>query len=330
MPIDVACPVCGAGYKLKDEFAGRKVRCPKCQNVIQVPEPMPVAEIAEDEPQYEVEPDYRDERPDRSTRAEVDPVFDLDKYLLRQKLWAIMDKYTVADEDGEPVMYVERPVYLAAGCLAMMAGFAVMGILGALVAFVAAALPKDAAVIAGIILGIGVIAVGLVVIIALYPKRHIHFYADKKMTEPLLKVLQDRKFILVNMTYTLVDPDGEVICKFRKNYLYNLFRKRWYIYRPDGELWCVVKEDSIILSLLRRTTGIILDEIPLLGLALAAALRTNFVFLRPGDDEHLGMFNRRLTLLDRYVLDMSDDEDRHVDRRVAVAMGVLLDTGERR
>jgi hypothetical protein len=44
----------------------------------------------------------------------------------------------------------------------------------------------------------------------------------------------------------------------------------------------------------------------------------------------VGEFNRKFTILDRYVLDLSRDSARALDRRVAVAMGVMLDTGERR
>jgi hypothetical protein len=69
--------------------------------------------------------------------------------------------------------------------------------------------------------------------------------------------------------------------------------------------------------MLRRLLG------PLFGL-----LRTNFVYLR--GDQMIGEFNRKMTLLDRYVLDMSADRNRHLDRRVALAVGVMLDTGERR
>ena len=35
MPIPVACP-CGRSLRVKDEFAGRKVRCPDCSNVLAV------------------------------------------------------------------------------------------------------------------------------------------------------------------------------------------------------------------------------------------------------------------------------------------------------
>jgi len=44
----------------------------------------------------------------------------------------------------------------------------------------------------------------------------------------------------------------------------------------------------------------------------------------------IGEFKRKFTILDRYVLDMSGDPQRLMDRRVALALGVMLDTGERR
>jgi hypothetical protein len=44
----------------------------------------------------------------------------------------------------------------------------------------------------------------------------------------------------------------------------------------------------------------------------------------------IGILNRSFTILDRYVLDMSPDAGNRIDRRLALAMGVMLDTGERR
>jgi predicted Zn finger-like uncharacterized protein len=37
MPISVVCDSCGATLKISDQFAGRKVKCPKCAGVIIVP-----------------------------------------------------------------------------------------------------------------------------------------------------------------------------------------------------------------------------------------------------------------------------------------------------
>ncbi len=38
MPISLTCS-CGRSLKARDEFAGRKVRCPDCKNVLEVPDP---------------------------------------------------------------------------------------------------------------------------------------------------------------------------------------------------------------------------------------------------------------------------------------------------
>jgi hypothetical protein len=54
-----------------------------------------------------------------------------------------------------------------------------------------------------------------------------------------------------------------------------------------------------------------------------------FIFCLPGG-QVVAEFNRKFTILDRYVLDLSKDSARVLDRRVALAMGVMLDTGERR
>jgi len=81
----------------------------------------------------------------------------------------------------------------------------------------------------------------------------------------------------------------------------------------------VALEDSILLSMLRRFFG------PLFGL-----LRTNFMIMSPDFSDVLGELNRKLTLFDKYVLDLTHDPDRLLDRRIALALGVMLDTGEHR
>ena len=128
---------------------------------------------------------------------------------------------------------------------------------------------------------------------------------------------QDAKFQLFVATYTVKDPAGKVLALLSKNYLYNAIRKRWYCHAPGGALLCTIKEDSIVLSIARRLLG------PMLGL-----LRTNFVLL--SDGMQIGQFDRQFTLFDRYVLDVSSDMRGILDRRVALAIGVMLDTGESR
>lgn len=41
MSIKVQCTNCNAGFKAKDELAGRRVKCPKCKHAISIPKPAP-------------------------------------------------------------------------------------------------------------------------------------------------------------------------------------------------------------------------------------------------------------------------------------------------
>ena len=295
MPISVTCR-CGNSYRLKDEFAGKVVRCPQCGETIRV------------------------EAAQRTTRPQADIAFDRDKFLLRQKHLAISEKYEVWDDEGRPILYIERPAHLARNLFACLAGLAAGIVFAIAVGAAAVAVPYEPLQVAlGILAGVGAIFVVFAVAIALYRKRHVTIYRDATRSEALLQVLQDRKVPLINATYTVNGRDGELLATLHKNYLYNIIRKRWYCRALDGSILCVAKEDSLILSLLRRFLG------PLLGV-----LRTNFVIQQGESDRVIGEFNRKFTILDRYVLDMAADPTRALDRRIALALGVMLDTGERR
>jgi hypothetical protein len=172
----------------------------------------------------------------------------------------------------------------------------------------------------GLTAGAVVLALGTVLVILVYPKRHVNMYLDKEKQNQVLKVYQDQKFAFINHQYTVADQNENILGIIRKNMLTDIFRKAWRVYNASGEkMIFLAREDSIIKSMLRRLMG------PMLGL-----LRTNFVLLRPNSEVVVGEFNRKLTLMDKYVLDLSADTNREVDRRLAVALAILLDTGERR
>lgn len=296
MSVRVVCQ-CGTSYELKDEFAGRLVKCPQCGRENRVP---PAAVAAQ---------------------PQADPVFDRDLFLLRQQLLRISETYDVGDEKGVNILFVVRPAHLPQNLGAMLAGLAVMGIIAYAAISIARLLPPDS-VIGGVIAMVGIVgalAAGAAVGIALSAKRHVTFYRDASKRDRLIDVLQDKKWQPITATYTVRDFKGKPIARLAKNWLYNLFRKRWYVYDPGGRLLYTAKEDSVILSLLRRLLG------PFFGL-----LRTNFLILRGDSEDILGEFKRKFTILDRYVLDMSADPQRQVDRRIALALGLMLDTGERR
>lgn len=301
MPVPVTC-VCGRAFTLKDEFAGRRLACPGCGTEIAVPAAAPVA-------------------------AQADAVFERDKFLLRQKRLAINEKYFVHDERDAPIMFVERPAHLlqrigagiAAAVVLLLMGIVAIGF--PMVALDGRGLPGWLMVpvlLAGI--AATVIATVAVAVVA-SPKRHVGFYRDATRSAPLLAVRQDSRFQPIRATFTVVDDAGMPLARLSKNVFTNILRKKWRCTAPDGTPICTAVEDSMILALLRRFLG------PMFGL-----LRTNYVFVGgpAGDGPVLAEFNRKFTLFDRYVLDMTGDPGRSLDRRVALALGVMLDTGERR
>jgi uncharacterized protein YxjI len=297
MSVRVSCQ-CGTTYELKDEFAGKLVKCPQCGRENRVPAGAGAVPV----------------------QVQADPAFDRDIFLLRQQMLRISEKYDVGDEKGNNIIYIERPAHLARNVGAALAGIlagTVVGVaLGALSEALKGTVLEPILAISAFLFGF---ATFIAVAVALSAKRHVTFYRDASKRDRLIEVLQDKKWQPITATYTVRDFRGKPLARLAKNILYNIIRKRWYVYAPDGRVAYVAKEDSIILSLLRRFLG------PLFGL-----LRTNFIILRPDSEDVIGEFKRKFTILDRYVLDMTADPQRTMDRRVALALGVMLDTGERR
>jgi uncharacterized protein YxjI len=297
MSVVVTCQ-CNNTFELKDEFAGRMVKCPNCGTAVRAPG----AKL--------------------TPKSQADPAFDRDVFLLRQKALAIKEKYAVSDEAGNQILYVERPAHFFRNFVALLAGLA-----SAFLVFVGAGVASSALTNAGAQTAAGVVAiVGMlgawvalfVVGLGLSKKRHITFYRGATAGEKLMDVLQMRKFEVFTTTFTVRDAKGQTLAKLRKNMFTNILRKKWWMTSVTGRVILLAQEDSIILSLLRRLLG------PFFGL-----LRTNFVFLDE-KGSHVGEFQRKMTILDRYALDMRADANRNVDRRLALALGVVLDTGERR
>jgi hypothetical protein len=297
MSVAVTCQ-CKTTFELKDEFAGKMVKCPNCGTANRAPGTK------------------------LTPKSQADPVFDRDVFLLRQKAMAINEKYAVSDEQGQQLLFVERPAHFFRNLLAIFGAIAAfLGILVGSAALQVFLTQREWTTLAGILTPVAVVVafVSLFVVgTVLSKKRHVTFYRGQQKGEKVLDILQFKKFEFFTSTFIIRDAKGAPLGKAKKNLFTNLIRKKWRLMTLGGKDILVAKEDSIILSLLRRVLG------PLFGL-----LRTNFVF-EDGAGRHVGEFQRKATILDRYALDMRADLSRNVDRRLALALGVLLDTGERR
>ncbi|MGH7568132.1 MAG: hypothetical protein ACREL9_04040 [Gemmatimonadales bacterium] len=168
MSIRVTCQ-CGTSYELKDEYAGRLVKCPQCGRENRVAG-TPVA-----------------------ARAQADPVFDRDIFLLRQQVLRISEKYDVGDEKGTKIVFVERPAHLLQNLGALLAAVAVWVGLMALVFLVLPSGTPEApasdlqAVLVLVLMIVAIVAAAAVGIV-LSAKRHVTFYRDATKREKLLDV----------------------------------------------------------------------------------------------------------------------------------------------
>ena len=116
---------------------------------------------------------------------------------------------------------------------------------------------------------------GLTVFLAitLSPKRHISFYSDESKGELCSRCSRTRSFSRSSRPTRYLTPEGETLGRMKKNYLYNFFRKKWDVLDAQGRKVLIAREDSLLLSLLRRWLG------PMLGF-----LRANFILVIPRPD----------------------------------------------
>src|SRR5688500_973811 len=97
MAVTAACG-CGQTYELRDEFAGKLMQCPSCGGQVRAGAGPGLPPIL------------------------GDPAFARDRFLLRQKHFAISEKYFVWDDQGQTIMFVVRPAHLLRNFFAVVAG----------------------------------------------------------------------------------------------------------------------------------------------------------------------------------------------------------------
>ncbi len=286
MPRTIRCPKCGL-VQLGQE------KCKKCGAAIAAPgavaapparrQPAPVAR--EERSPYQPPASSLADAPRAAPANGEESIFDRDRFLMRQRVFTIHEKYEIWDEDGRPILFIERPGHYLRNIAALFGGIFAGGIAAIPFFWMGERFESGAAIVVGTILSL---AIMVVVIGVLSKKRHVHFYRDETKSELLLEILQDQKLSFLTRTFTVNEPGGRAIARLKKNALTDIFRKKWSCAAPDGRPLWEAKEDSILLAIVRR---FFTRLVPLC-----------FIFCLPGG-QVVGEFNRKFTLLDRYVLD---------------------------
>lgn len=233
---------------------------------------------------------------------------------IRQKVLSIAQKYYVNDDQGQPRFFVVRPPKIGMYLVAGVAGLSIR-ILFLFLAF-RLIFHQNEFFLALVVFIIGG-WLSQIVSVLIRPYRDIRVYTDDTEQFQVLLITQDNKFGFFHW-FTVFDPLGQPIARARRNLVVSIFRRQWLAITMDGRPIVKVREDSWVLAILRRYLG------PLWG-----ALRTNFDFVLP-DGTRIGEYNRKLTLTDQYLLSLHQDVHYLVDRRVALAIAILLDTAEGR
>ncbi len=148
-------------------------------------------------------------------------------------------------------------------------------------------------------------------------REQIDFYGDEEEREVVLR-LKARKVFEFRGRTDVVLPDGTVIGQLQKVFGRSLLRSTWQVLDPQSREVATAQESSLPLALIRRAW----DAIPYAG-DIPFFLPFHFDIYVGG--RQVGVYRRLPALRDRYLLDLSGDTDRVIDRRVAMAFTVALD-----
>jgi hypothetical protein len=148
-------------------------------------------------------------------------------------------------------------------------------------------------------------------------REQIDFFADADEKVPILRIKAHSVFEMRGR-YDVITPDGIVAGQLQKQFARSLLRSTWTVLDGQGRDIATAQEQSVPVAILRR----LWDFVPVVG---EVPLPIPFHFDLLVGDHRIGEYRRLIGLRDRYLLDLSGDPERRLDRLVAVALTVALD-----
>jgi uncharacterized protein YxjI len=153
-------------------------------------------------------------------------------------------------------------------------------------------------------------------------KENIRFFADEAETQELFHI-QGRSWLDTGGSrYDVVDAHDGNIGVLSHVFGKSLLRSTWRISTNDEQEIATALERSQTMAILRRA----IDFVPDVGGLIP--IPYNFDILVDG--EVVGKMDRKFQLRDRYVVDLTGDPERKLDRRLAIALAIGLDTLQNR
>jgi uncharacterized protein YxjI len=152
-------------------------------------------------------------------------------------------------------------------------------------------------------------------------REDIRFYGDEGETQELFRIAARQWLDTGSSRYDVVAADGERIGVLH-HLLKSIVRTTWSVQDGNEQELAIARERSQLGAVARR----LIDFVPDVGGFIP--IPYNFDLVR--DDEVIGRIDRKFQLRDRYVLDLSGDPEQRIDRRLAIALAVGLDTLQNR
>jgi uncharacterized protein YxjI len=153
-------------------------------------------------------------------------------------------------------------------------------------------------------------------------KEHIRFCADEGETQELFHIQARTWLDTGGSKYDVVDAQEGNIGLLEHVFGKSLLRSTWRISNAAGEEVALAQERSPVLAILRR----VIDFVPDYGGLIP--IPYNFDILI--GDRVIGRMDRKFKLRDQYVLDLAGDPENALDRRLAIALAIGLDTLQNR
>jgi uncharacterized protein YxjI len=153
-------------------------------------------------------------------------------------------------------------------------------------------------------------------------KEEIRFFADEAETRELFQIKARTWLDTGGSKYDVIDAQAGNIGLLEHAFRQSLFRSTWRISAREGDEVAIAHERSQVLAIVRR----LIDFVPDVGGLIP--IPYNFDIL--AGDRVIGKMDRKFQLRDRYVLDLSGDTEKTLDRRLAIALAIGLDTLQNR
>lgn len=153
-------------------------------------------------------------------------------------------------------------------------------------------------------------------------KENIRFYADEGETQELFHIQARSWLDTGGSRYDVNDVQEGKIGLLEHVFGKSLLRSTWRVSGPLEQEIAIARERSPVMAILRRAIDFVPDYGGLIPIPY------NFDILAA--DQVIGKMDRKFKLRDQYVLDLSADSEKVLDRRLAIALAIGLDTLQNR